>query len=198
MRIRPLGIEGAWRIEPRHRRDARGVFLESFRADKLASATGRVVEVRQTNVSVSSRGTVRGIHFSDVPPGQMKYVTALAGSFLDFVVDVRVGSPTFGRWDSVLLDTRTHAAVFLEEGLGHALCALEDDSTVMYLCSEVYTPSREREVHPLDPMIGLALPPNLKVTMSERDATAPTLEQAAAHGLLPAHPTPTRPPKIAN
>ena len=187
MKIRPLGIEGAWRVEPRQMADERGLFLESFRADKLEAATGQRRDVRQTNVSVQSRGTLRGIHFSDVPPGQTKYVTALTGSFLDFVVNVRVGSPTFGRWDRVLLDTHHRAAVFLEEGLGHALYALEDDSTVMYLCSEVYTPRREREVHPLDPRIGLALPSDPVPLLSDRDTAAPTLEQAAAQGILPAH-----------
>ena len=111
MQIRPLAIEGAWEITPRQLRDDRGVFLESFRADALAEHIGHPLQVRQTNTSVSSRGTVRGIHFADVPPSQAKYVSAVAGSFLDFVVDLRTGSPTFGQWDSVLLDTRDRRAV---------------------------------------------------------------------------------------
>ena len=185
MQIRPLAIEGAWEITPRQFRDDRGVFLESFRADALAEHIGHPLQVRQTNTSVSSRGTVRGIHFADVPPSQAKYVSAVAGSFLDFVVDLRTGSPTFGQWDSVLLDTRDRRAVYLSEGLGHAICALEDDSTVTYLCSSVYSPGREHGVHPLDPELALVFPDGLQPLLSPKDAAAPTLAQAREQGLLP-------------
>ena len=92
-----------------------------------------------------------------MPPSQAKYVTAVAGSLLDFIVDIRVGSPTFGQWDAVLLDTVDRRAVYLSEGLGHAFCALEDDTTVIYLCSAAYSPSREHGIHPLDPELGLGL-----------------------------------------
>ena len=91
-------------------------------------------------------------------PAQAKYVTALAGSFVDFVVDIRVGSPTFGQWDGVALDTVDRRAVYLSEGLGHAFCALEDGTTAMYLCSAAYNPDREHGIHPLDPEVGLVLP----------------------------------------
>ena len=101
----------------------------------------------QTNVSVSSRGTVRGIHFADVPPGQGKYVTVLSGSLVDYVVDIRVGSPTFGRWEAVTLDAVDRRAVYLSEGLGHAFCALEDGTTAMYLCTATYNPTA-RARHP--------------------------------------------------
>jgi dTDP-4-dehydrorhamnose 3,5-epimerase len=185
MEIRPLRIPGSWEVTPRQFPDGRGVFLESFRQDRLAEVTGRPLAVRQTNVSVSSRGTVRGIHFADVPPSQAKYVTALAGSFVDYVIDIRVGSPTFGQWDSVLLDALDRRAIFIEEGLGHALCALEDDSTVMYLCSEVYNPDREHGIHPLDPQVGLNFPDGVTPLLSPKDEAAPTLAEAQAAGMLP-------------
>lgn len=185
MDIRPLAIDGSWVITPRQFADPRGVFLESFRQDRLAEVTGRPLVVRQTNVSVSSRGTVRGIHFADVPPGQAKYVTALAGSFIDYVVDIRVGSPTFGQWDSIVLDTVDRRAIYLEEGLGHCLCALEDDSTVLYLCSEVYNPTGEHGLHPLDPQIGLRFPADLEPLLSAKDVAAPLLADAVAAGTLP-------------
>lgn len=185
MEFRALRIPGSWEVTPRQFPDGRGVFLESFRQDRLAEVTGRPFVVRQTNVSVSSRGTVRGIHFADVPPSQAKYVTALSGSFVDYVIDIRVGSPTFGQWDSVLLDTVDRRAIYLEEGLGHALCALEDDSTVMYLCSEVYNPQREHGVHPLDPQVALTFPDGIAPLLSPKDEAAPTLADAAASGLLP-------------
>jgi len=185
MDIRGLSIEGSFEITPRVFPDDRGVFLESFRGDKLAQAIGHRLDVIQTNVSVSSRGTVRGVHFADLPPSQAKYVTTLSGSFIDFVIDIRVGSPTFGQWDSVLLDTVDRRAIYLAEGLGHAICSLEDDSTVMYLCSATYDPMREHGINPLDPELGLAMPAGVTPVLSARDAAAPSLSEAAAQGLLP-------------
>jgi dTDP-4-dehydrorhamnose 3,5-epimerase len=185
MDIRALKIDGAFEITPRQFPDGRGVFLESFRGDRLAGAIGHRLDIIQTNVSVSSAGTVRGVHYADVPPSQAKYVTTLAGSFIDFVIDIRVGSPTFGHWDSVLLDTIDRRAIYLAEGLGHAICALQDDSTVMYLCSATYDPAREHAINPLDPEIGLDLPDGITPVLSAKDAAAPSLSQATAAGILP-------------
>ena len=185
MDIRALSIMGSFETTPEQFADDRGLLLESFRGDRLAEAIGHRLDVVQTNVSVSSRGTVRGIHFAQVPPSQAKYITALSGSFLDFVIDIRVGSPTFGQWESALLDTIDRRAVYLAEGLGHAICSLEDDSTVIYLCSAVYNPAREHAINPLDPQIGLTLPDGHTPVLSAKDTAAPSLSQAAAQGLLP-------------
>jgi dTDP-4-dehydrorhamnose 3,5-epimerase len=185
MDIRALKIDGSFEITPRQFPDGRGVFLESFRGDRLAGAIGHRLDIIQTNVSVSSKGAVRGVHFADLPPSQAKYVTALAGSFIDFVIDIRVGSPTFGLWEGVLLDTVDRRAIYLAEGLGHAICALEDDSTVMYLCSATYNPAREHAVNPLDPELGLVLPEGVTPVLSAKDAAAPSLSEATAAGLLP-------------
>ena len=185
MHIRALKIEDSYEITPRQFHDDRGVFLESFRGDRLAEVIGHRLDVIQTNVSVSSRGTVRGVHFADVPPSQAKYVTALSGSFIDFVIDIRVGSPTFGEWDSVLLDTIDRRAVYLAEGLGHAICALEDDSTVTYLCSATFDPAREHAINPLDPDLGLTMPQGVTAVLSAKDAAAPSLREAVAQGGLP-------------
>lgn len=151
MDIEPLSIEGAYVVTPRQFPDDRGVFLESFRADRLAEHLGHRMDVVQTNISVSSRGTVRGIHFADLPPSQAKYVTAVTGSLVDYVVDIRTGSPTFGRWEAVTLDATDRRAIYLSEGLGHAFCALEDGTTAMYLCSAAYNPTGEHGIQPLDP-----------------------------------------------
>ena len=185
MDIKELKIAGAFEITPRQFPDDRGVFLESFRGDKLAQVIGHRLNIIQTNVSVSSRGTIRGVHFADLPPSQAKYVTALSGSFIDFAIDIRVGSPTFGQWDSVLLDTVDRRAIYLAEGLGHAICCLEANSTVMYLCSATFDPLREHTVNPLDPELALALPEGVIPVLSPKDAAAPSLKQAAAQGLLP-------------
>ncbi len=185
MDISPLRIAGAFVITPRQFPDGRGLFLESFRGDKLAAVLGHRPDIVQTNVSVSARGTVRGIHFADVPPSQGKYVTALTGSLIDYVVDIRVGSPTFGFWESVLLDTVDRRAVYLPEGMGHAICALEDATTAMYLCTAPYAPQREHGIHPLDPEVSLALPADLSPVLSAKDDAAPSLAEALASGLLP-------------
>lgn len=186
MDIRPLAIEGAWEVTPRQFRDPRGVFAEGFRADHLAAAIGHEMRVRQTNISVSTAGALRGIHYAAVPPSQAKYVTATSGVFVDFVVDLRVGSPTFGRWDSVRLDTVDRRAVYLSEGLGHALACLED-GTAVYLCSEVFNPAGERGVTPVDPQVALTFPDGFTPILSEKDTAAPTLAEAREQGLLPAY-----------
>ncbi len=184
MEFRPLAVEGAWEVTPNQFPDPRGLFSEGFRADHLAEHIGHPMSVRQTNISVSRAGAVRGVHYAAVPPSQAKYVTAVHGVFLDVIVDIRVGSPTFGRWDTVRLDTVDRRAVYLSEGLGHALICLEDGTTV-YLCSEVYNPVLERTVTPLDPALALPIPQGLVPILSERDTDAPTLAVAAAAGLLP-------------
>lgn len=186
MDIRPLSIEGAWVVTPRQFPDPRGVFAEGFRADHLAGAIGHTMAVKQTNLSVSVAGAVRGIHYSDVPPSQAKYVQAMSGAFLDVVVDIRVGSPTFGQHEVVHLDTVDRRAVYLSEGLGHALVCLEDGMCV-YLCSEVYAPTRERGITPTDPQVALRLPEGITPILSEKDTAAPTLAQAQEQGLLPAY-----------
>lgn len=187
MEIHALPIDGAFVITPRQFPDDRGVFLESFRGDKLAAQLGHRPDIVQSNVSVSSRGTVRGVHYADVPPGQGKYITALSGSLIDYIIDIRVGSPTFGEWTSVTLDTADRRAVYLSEGLGHAFCALEDGTTAMYLCTATYNPTGEHGVHPLDPDLGLAFPEGLVPLLSPKDEAAPTLAEALEQGALPSY-----------
>jgi len=186
--IQQLGIEGAFVMTPKQFGDSRGLFLEWFKDASFAESTGHMFSLAQANLSVSSRGTVRGIHFADVPPGQAKFVTCVAGAVLDVVVDIRVGSPTYGQWEAVQLDTVDRRAIYLSEGLGHGFCALEDGSTVIYLCSEGYAPTREHEVHPLDPDIGIewGLPAE-ELLLSPKDGMAPNLAEAAASGLLPSY-----------
>ena len=185
MQIRELSIAGAWEFTPVQHADDRGVFLESFTAKSLTEATGVDFALRQMNVSISALGTLRGIHFADVPPSQAKYVQCMTGAILDVVVDIRVGSPTFGQWDAVRLDTQTRKAVYVSEGLGHGFCALEPNTTVTYACSEPYAPTREREINPLDPALALPWPTDLELLLSPKDSAAPTLAEAADLGLLP-------------
>ncbi|ORV90414.1 dTDP-4-dehydrorhamnose 3,5-epimerase family protein [Mycolicibacterium iranicum] len=188
MRSRELAVAGAWEITPVVHTDSRGAFFEWFTDDSFVSVAGHRLDLRQANCSVSKAGVLRGVHFAQLPPSQAKYVTCVRGSVLDVVVDIRVGSPTFGTWDAVTLDDSTHRAVYLSEGLGHAFLALRDDSTVAYLCSAAYDPTREHTIDPLDPALGIDWPswlPGRELILSDRDRDAPTLDEARARGLLP-------------
>jgi dTDP-4-dehydrorhamnose 3,5-epimerase len=183
--VRALSIDGVWQFSPILRADDRGVFLESFKADVFEDAVGRAFDLKQMNISVSKKGTVRGVHFADVPPGQAKYVQCFAGRILDVVVDIRVGSPTFGQWDAAELDADSRTGLFIAEGLGHAFCALTESVTVGYLCSTPYSPTREHGVHPLDPALELPWPTGANALLSDKDQSAPTLAEALEVGLLP-------------
>jgi dTDP-4-dehydrorhamnose 3,5-epimerase len=186
VQIRELTIPGAWEFTPVQHGDDRGVFFEQYRYEKLVETVGHPLDLRQTNTSVSARGVARGIHYALLPPSQAKYVSAPKGAFIDFIVDIRVGSPTFGQWDSVLIDDVDRRAVYLSEGLGHAIVALTDGATVNYLVSEVFTPEREKGLSVSDPEIGLAFPADLgEPLLSPKDVAAPTLAEAEEQGLLP-------------
>jgi dTDP-4-dehydrorhamnose 3,5-epimerase len=180
-----LDIDGAWVFTPRIHGDGRGSFLEWFRGGEFLTDLGHGLEVAQANCSVSRRGVIRGIHFADVPPGQAKYVICAAGTILDVIVDLRVGSPGFGHWAAVQLDDQTRRALYIAEGLGHAFVALTEQATVLYLCSTPYMPTREHGVHPLDPVIGIAWPEDMETILSDKDRAAPSLEEARLAGLLP-------------
>ena len=185
MKVRELAVPGAWEFTPKQHADSRGVFFESFTDTSFSSATGHRFDLHQANCSVSAAGVLRGLHFAQLPPSQAKYVTCLHGAVFDVVVDIRVGSPTFGQWDAVVLDGLDRRSVYLSEGLGHAFLALQDDSAVTYLCSAGYNPGREHTINPLDPAIGIAWPAVDNLVLSDRDAQASTLEQVQAQGLLP-------------
>ena len=188
--VEPLGIDGAWTFTPQVHQDDRGSFAEAFRGAEFAADLGYQLSVAQVNCSVSRRGVIRGIHYSDVPPGQAKYVTCAAGAVLDVVVDLRVGSPGFGKWETVRLDDEGRRGVFLAEGLGHGFMALSEQATVMYLCSTPYAPGREHGVNPLDATLGIAWPLDGLADgpiLSAKDAAAPSLDDALRNGVLPTY-----------
>ncbi|RDI48488.1 dTDP-4-dehydrorhamnose 3,5-epimerase [Nocardia mexicana] len=181
MQIRELAVPGAWEFTPTLRGDERGVFVESFKASEFEKAVGRPFDLLQVNTSTSAAGVLRGIHYTEDPPGQAKYVTCVRGAFLDVVVDLRRGSPTFGSWDAVVIDDVHRRSVFLAEGLGHALLSLEDESTVTYLCSLEYAPEFDRDLDAFDPDLGIEWPTEgrdgqpLTFIRSAKDAAAPKL-----------------------
>jgi epimerase EvaD len=185
MQFRRLSVPDAYEFSPRAFPDERGLFVAPFQEAAFREAVGHPLRLGQTNHSVSRRGALRGIHFADTPPGQAKYIYCPRGSMLDIVVDLRVGSPTFGEWDALRLDSTEYRAIYIAEGLGHGFIALEDDTVMSYLCSEPYTPSGEHGICPLDPALDLPLPAGIEPVLSDKDRTAPTLAEARDSGLLP-------------
>ncbi len=185
MEIRELAVPDAYALDLVPHGDPRGRFTEWYRADILASETGFGLTLAQANHSVSARGVLRGVHFALVPPGQAKYVYCPSGRVLDVIVDIRVGSPTFGVHDSVVLDSDEPRAVYLSEGLGHAFVSLADGSSVTYLVSTGYAPDREFGINPMDPELDLPWPADMEFGFSAKDQAAPSLAEAKEQGLLP-------------
>jgi dTDP-4-dehydrorhamnose 3,5-epimerase len=187
MKIQPLAIPGSLLLIPEKLPDARGFFYESFKHDALAEAAGHPFTPTQTNFSVSRRGVLRGLHSVLIPPGQAKIVTCHRGAILDMVVDLRLGSPTFGEHSATILDAESGCCAYVAEGLSHGFLALAGDTCVGYLCSTQHLPGTQLDVNPFDP--DLALPWNApeRPIVSEKDASAPTVAAAMAAGLLPTY-----------
>lgn len=186
MRARPLKVEGSLEFTPTVFDDDRGLFVSPFQEPAFVAATGRrLFAVAQTNHTRSRRGVVRGVHYTATPPGSAKYVYCARGEALDIVVDLRVGSPTFGHWDAVLLDQRHFRAMYFPVGVGHAVVALADDTVMSYLMSTSYRGEDERTLSVLDSELGLPIPDDIDPVLSERDRAALTLAEARAGGVLP-------------
>ncbi|AWV48370.1 dTDP-4-dehydrorhamnose 3,5-epimerase [Mycobacterium leprae Kyoto-2] len=187
MNVKELDISGAWEITPTIHSDSRGMFFEWLTASRFSAFTGHRLDVRQANCSVSSAGVLRGLHFAQVPPSQAKYVTCVTGSVFDVVVDIRLGSPTFGCWTSITLNDSNRKTIYISESLAHGFLALQDNSTVMYLCSAEYNPAREHAICATDPDLAIDWPvvDGVDTHLSKRDATAPNLDDIRASGLLP-------------
>jgi epimerase EvaD len=190
MHARKLAVDGAYEFTPDIFPDARGLFVSPFQESPFIEAVGHpLFPVAQSNHSKSKRGVIRGIHYTVTPPGTAKYVYCARGRAIDIVVDIRVGSPTFGVWDSVLLDQESFRSMYFPVGVGHAFIALDDDTVMSYMLSSRYVAENELALTPFDPAIGITVPEGLDIVQSERDTAAPTLAQAEAAGLLPEYVT---------
>ncbi|MBE8516241.1 dTDP-4-dehydrorhamnose 3,5-epimerase family protein [Amycolatopsis sp. H6(2020)] len=186
MAIRSLRVEGAYVVTSQVFTDERGYFLSPYLENDFQRCTGhKLFAVSQSSLNRSRSGVVRGIHYTAAPPGMTKFAFSPHGKALDVLVDLRVGSPTFGEWDSVVLDQQSFRSVYVPMGVGHMTVALADETLVCYLLSTGYVAENERAVSPLDPDLGLPLPSDLELVLSERDRAAPTLAEAERAGLLP-------------
>ncbi|MFF7496989.1 dTDP-4-dehydrorhamnose 3,5-epimerase family protein [Streptomyces rubiginosohelvolus] len=186
MEAKELGVVGAHVFTPQVFADSRGAFVSPFQEEAFVRQTGhRLFPVEQISHSRSRRGVVRGIHFTRTPPGMAKYVYCPRGRALDIIVDLRRGSPTFGRHATVVLDPVDFRAVYFPVGLGHAFVALEDDTVMAYTLSLAYSPENELALSVYDPDLALSLPEDIEPVVSERDRVAQSLEQALESGVLP-------------
>lgn len=186
MQIEELKISGSWLIKFKKFDDNRGFFYESFRADLLGQTLNRKFEIQQTNTSISSKGSLRGIHYALVPPSQAKFIQCQKGSIQDFIIDIRVNSPTFGKYQMVELKEDNPQAIFIEEGLAHAFVALEDKTLVTYYVNQTYNPSREKGINPFDKYLNISWP-NLDLKVSEKDKKEIDLDEALKLNLLPTY-----------
>jgi dTDP-4-dehydrorhamnose 3,5-epimerase len=186
MNLTPLGIEGAWLAESPVWSDDRGFFREWFKSEDVKDATGREFRIEQANISLSSAGTLRGIHYSIAPRGQAKWITCVSGSIQDVIVDIRPDSKTFGQWIDVELEGDSGKAVLISAGLGHGFLALEDNTAVAYLVSTAFSPSAEFEINPLDEKIRIKWGMDFgSLKISGKDKIAPTLAERLTEGKLP-------------
>ncbi len=166
-------LAGLVLVEPEVFEDDRGFFVETFSTASWREL-GVGVTFVQHNHSRSRRGTVRGMHFQNAP-GQAKLVRCARGSILDVAVDLRVGSPTFGRWEAHVLDDQKHHQLFVPVGFAHGFCVLSDEADVVYLVSSAYDAATEAGIAWDDPDVDISWPVS-EPTVSERDRNAPRLE----------------------
>ncbi|RAY12716.1 dTDP-4-keto-6-deoxy-D-glucose epimerase [Actinomadura craniellae] len=186
MQSRKLAVDGAFEFKPQTFADERGIFTSPFQETAARKALGHgLFPVAQTNHSRSRRGSIRGAHYTLTPPGTAKYVYCARGKALDIIIDIRAGSPTYGRTDSVLLDTEEFRAVYFPVGVAHAFVALEDDTVMSYMLSGEYVKENELALSVFDPALDLPIPDDIDPIMSERDRAAPTLAMIEKDGTLP-------------
>jgi dTDP-4-dehydrorhamnose 3,5-epimerase len=176
MQVTPTVIPDVLVIEPKVFGDARGFFLESFNQKAFDAAVGRPVTFVQDNHSRSRKGVLRGLHFQQAPHAQGKLVRVIQGSVFDVAVDVRRGSPTFGRWVGLELSAANHKQLWIPAGLAHGFLVTSDSADFLYKTTDYYEPASERALRWDDPAFGIVWPDIGEApTLSERDAQAPLL-----------------------
>jgi dTDP-4-dehydrorhamnose 3,5-epimerase len=182
MEFRSFELDGPLEIIPRKIEDERGYFSEIFRLDSFAQRVPGV-EFVQDNQSLSVRtGTIRGLHFQTHPAAQGKLVRCLAGRLLDVAVDLRNGSPTFGRWLSVVLSPNQNNQLWVPVGFGHGFCTLEPNTIIGYRVTSYYSVENDKGVAWDDPEIGVQWPQEADPdTLSAKDRHQPRLADLPAY-----------------
>ena len=175
MKVIPTALPGVLEIEPVVHHDARGFFLEAYRADRYRQA-GIDVTFVQSNHSRSVKGTLRGLHWQDPPHAQAKLLRVVVGEVFDVAVDIRPASPTFGRWVGVTVSAANFRQLFIPTGFAHGFCVLSDIAELEYQCSDVYDGTSERGVRWDDPDLAIEWPVTSPI-ISERDRKHPAFAE---------------------
>jgi len=184
MNVRELDIAGLYVAESRVFGDDRGFFREWFKLSDFEAA-GLTFTTEQSNLSMSTKNVVRGLHYSMAPRGQAKVVTCVYGTLDDVIVDIRVGSPTYGKVVTVSLGADLGTTVVLPAGVAHGFCVTSETAALSYLLSSPYDAPHELEINPLDPEINVPWALTGEAILSEKDAAAPSLAQRLSAGELP-------------
>ncbi len=181
MKITQFNVEGLQLLEPKVFGDSRGYFLESYNQNRYDEALGKEVRFVQDNESLSSYGVLRGLHYQLPPFAQSKLVRVLVGQVLDVAIDLRPNSPTFGQHVSVTLSATNHHQLFIPRGFAHGFVVLSEEALFSYKVDNFYSPQAERSIRFDDPALGIdwQVPAN-KLQLAQKDAAAPTLDQAEA------------------
>lgn len=178
MNVIKTDIEGVVVIEPKVFGDERGYFFESFNAERFFAETGIDVAFVQDNESRSKRGVLRGLHFQREPYAQAKLVRVVQGRVIDVAVDIRPGSPTFGKYVATELSGENHRQMFIPKGFAHGYVVLEDDTVFQYKCDEYYHPESEAGIAWNDPQIGIEWPLSEdEIILSNKDRKHLTLKE---------------------
>lgn len=185
MKITELSIHGVYLLEPVIHGDKRGYFFESFSQRDFESAIGKEVSFVQDNESFSRFGTIRGLHYQKGEYAQAKLVRVVRGRILDVVLDLRVDSPTFGKWLSVELDGESHRQLFVPRGFAHGFSVLSEDALFQYKCDNYYAPAFEGSVNAVDDALNIDWRVDFsKMTRSEKDIMAPYLSEIPKENLF--------------
>ena len=176
-------IDGVLILEPKVFGDARGFFMESFNQQAFDTAVGEHVTFVQDNHSRSAKGVLRGLHYQLPPHAQGKLVRVTQGAVFDVAVDIRPGSPTFGRWVGAELSGDNHRQMWIPPGLAHGFLVLSDSADFLYKTTDFYAPQAERSLQWADPQLAIAWPDiGMAPTLSAKDAAAPLLGAPAGPG----------------
>ncbi len=172
MKVTETSLAGLLLVETKSYGDERGFFLETYHADRYAAA-GIPTRFVQSNFAHSRKGVLRGLHYQLGRP-QAKLVQVLQGEVFDVAVDLRAGSPTFGRWEGITLSSGNHRQLFIPEGFAHGYYVLSDDADFAYQCTDYYAPEEERGIRWDDPDIGIDWPEGERI-VSAKDRARPLL-----------------------
>ena len=184
MKFESTSILNVWTIDHEIYKDSRGSFQEWFKQSDIYKEVGISFIPKQANISISSKGTIRGIHYSLAGGGQSKWVSCLSGGVRDFYVDLRMDSPTFLEWGFTDLGPTLGRTIFMGKGIGHAFQALEDNSTLVYLLDGEYLPEKEHTINPFSERIKIAWPITTH-NLSDKDLNAPSIDEIIECGNLP-------------